>query len=99
MRRRRRSDCPINFALENFGDRWTLLVLRDALVPGPGEPGRLVRWGVLALIGAGGRAASHSSGMSRLPGVGPHYAEKLARLLAWLDASGANSPPDLLQQR
>lgn len=27
-----RSDCPINFGLEIFGDRWTLLVLRDLLI-------------------------------------------------------------------
>lgn len=26
-----RSGCPINFALEIFGDRWSLLVLRDLL--------------------------------------------------------------------
>src|SRR5215813_12696097 len=25
----RRSDCPINFALESFGDLWTLLIVRD----------------------------------------------------------------------
>src|SRR5215470_19279453 len=25
----RRSDCPINFALETFGDPWSLLVVRD----------------------------------------------------------------------
>jgi DNA-binding HxlR family transcriptional regulator len=25
----RRSDCPINFALETFGDPWSLLILRD----------------------------------------------------------------------
>ena len=24
-----RSNCPINFILETFGDRWTLLVIRD----------------------------------------------------------------------
>jgi hypothetical protein len=29
----------------------------------------------------------------------PVAAEKLARLLAWLDAPGSNSPPDLLQAR
>lgn len=28
----RRSSCPISFALEIFGDRWTLLVLRDLLL-------------------------------------------------------------------
>lgn len=25
----RRSDCPINFALQTFGDSWSLLVIRD----------------------------------------------------------------------
>lgn len=29
-----RSHCPINFGLEIFGDRWTLLVLRDVLLKG-----------------------------------------------------------------
>lgn len=29
-----RSHCPINFGLETFGDRWTLLVLRDLLLKG-----------------------------------------------------------------
>ncbi len=29
-----RSHCPINFGLEIFGDRWTLLVLRDLLLLG-----------------------------------------------------------------
>jgi DNA-binding HxlR family transcriptional regulator len=27
----RRSDCPINFALETFGDTWSLLVIRDLM--------------------------------------------------------------------
>lgn len=26
---KRRSDCPINFALEMFGDSWSLLIIRD----------------------------------------------------------------------
>src|SRR5690242_8904544 len=25
----RRSDCPINFALQTFGDSWSLLIIRD----------------------------------------------------------------------
>jgi DNA-binding HxlR family transcriptional regulator len=29
-----RSHCPINFGLEIFGDRWTLLILRDLLIVG-----------------------------------------------------------------
>ncbi len=30
----RRSDCPISFGLDIFGDKWTLLVLRDLLLKG-----------------------------------------------------------------
>lgn len=29
--RQRRSDCPINFALETFGDTWSLLIIRDII--------------------------------------------------------------------
>lgn len=34
MAKSRRSDCPISFALDIFGDRWTLLVIRDLLFKG-----------------------------------------------------------------
>ncbi len=30
----KRSDCPINFALETFGDRWSLLIIRDMVYAG-----------------------------------------------------------------
>ncbi len=30
-RRHRKSDCPVHFALEVFGDAWTLLVVRDLM--------------------------------------------------------------------
>lgn len=29
-----RSDCPINFALEIFGDKWSLLIVRDIVFVG-----------------------------------------------------------------
>ena len=29
-----RSDCPINFALEVFGDKWSLLIVRDIVFAG-----------------------------------------------------------------
>src|SRR5688500_8047024 len=32
--RQRRSDCPVHFALEVFGDPWTLLVVRDLMLKG-----------------------------------------------------------------
>jgi DNA-binding HxlR family transcriptional regulator len=33
-RRRRKSDCPVHFALEVFGDGWTLLIIRDLMFKG-----------------------------------------------------------------
>ncbi len=30
-RTERRSDCPVNFALQMFGDAWSLLVIRDLM--------------------------------------------------------------------
>jgi DNA-binding HxlR family transcriptional regulator len=32
VRRTRRSDCPVAIALEIWGDRWSLLVIRDLLI-------------------------------------------------------------------
>jgi DNA-binding HxlR family transcriptional regulator len=32
--RARRSGCPINLTLETFGDRWSLVILRDAMFGG-----------------------------------------------------------------
>ncbi|HWE84434.1 MAG TPA: helix-turn-helix domain-containing protein [Terracidiphilus sp.] len=31
MRENRRSDCPINLTVELFGDRWSLIVIRDIM--------------------------------------------------------------------
>lgn len=31
---KRRSDCPVNISLEVFGDRWSLLIVRDLMVRG-----------------------------------------------------------------
>jgi len=33
-RRRRKSDCPVHFALDVFGDAWTLLIVRDLMFKG-----------------------------------------------------------------
>jgi DNA-binding HxlR family transcriptional regulator len=30
-RRHRKSDCPVHFALETFGDAWSLLIVRDLM--------------------------------------------------------------------
>jgi DNA-binding HxlR family transcriptional regulator len=31
MKRPRRSDCPVHYALNAFGDAWTLLIIRDLM--------------------------------------------------------------------
>ena len=31
---KRRSDCPISFALDVFGDKWSLLIIRDLMFKG-----------------------------------------------------------------
>lgn len=33
-RRKRRSGCPVSISLERFGDRWSLLIVRDLMVRG-----------------------------------------------------------------
>jgi len=33
-KQKRRSGCPINFALEIFGDKWTFLIVRDLMFKG-----------------------------------------------------------------
>src|SRR5256886_15811855 len=38
----RRSDCPINFALEIFGDPWSLLIIRDIVYFGKNTYGEFL---------------------------------------------------------
>src|SRR5260370_15357176 len=38
----RRSDCPINFALELFGDPWSLLIIRDIVYFGKNTYGEFL---------------------------------------------------------
>jgi DNA-binding HxlR family transcriptional regulator len=45
MTRKRRSHCPIHFALEIFGDRWTLLVVRDLMFKGKKNYGEFLSAG------------------------------------------------------
>jgi DNA-binding HxlR family transcriptional regulator len=41
--RHRKSDCPVHFALEVFGDAWTLLVIRDLMFKGRTTYGEFLR--------------------------------------------------------
>ena len=38
-----RSHCPINFGLESFGDKWTLLILRDMVFRGKSTYGEFLK--------------------------------------------------------
>lgn len=38
-----KSDCPINFALEIFGDKWTLLIVRDIVYAGKRTHGEFLK--------------------------------------------------------
>lgn len=38
-----RSHCPVNFGLETFGDRWTLLILRDIVFRGKRTYGEFLK--------------------------------------------------------
>ncbi len=40
---KRRSDCPISFALDIFGDKWSLLVLRDLMFKGKSSYGEFLK--------------------------------------------------------
>jgi DNA-binding HxlR family transcriptional regulator len=42
---KRRSDCPLNISLEIFGDRWTLLIVRDLMLKGRSRFGELLEGG------------------------------------------------------
>src|SRR6185436_17034166 len=39
----RRSDCPVNFAVETIGDRWSLVILRDVIFHGKRTYGEFLR--------------------------------------------------------
>lgn len=42
---KRRSDCPISFALDIFGDKWTLLIIRDLMFKGKHSYGEFLQSG------------------------------------------------------
>ena len=42
---KRRSDCPISFALDIFGDKWTFLIVRDMMFKGKHYYGEFLQAG------------------------------------------------------
>jgi len=61
---KRRSDCPLNVSLEIFGDRWTLLIVRDLMLK------RRTRFGELLEGGEGIASNILTDRLSRLEAHG-----------------------------
>ena len=71
-RQGRRSDCPISFALEAFGDTWSLLVMRDLLFSGKRTFGEFLRSGegIATNVLAARLRALEEAGLIRAEGEG-----------------------------
>jgi len=71
-RRDRRSDCPISFALETFGDTWSLLVMRDLLFKGKRTFSEFLRSeeGIATNVLAARLRALEEAGLVRAEGEG-----------------------------
>ena len=105
MPRERRSDCPIHFALQAVGDRWTLLIVRDLLLKGRSTYTALLNGGegiatnILATrldkMLTEGIAIRDDTGSYRLTEKGIALLPVLLELIAWgaaHDAHTAASP-------
>ena len=99
-RPRRRSDCPIHFALETFGDRWSLLIVRDLLLKSRSTYSEFLRGGEriatnilanrLEQLGAAGIVArQESTGRYLLTEKGAELLPVLLEMIAW---SGRHDP-------
>ena len=98
-RRHRRSDCPVHFALEVFGDAWSLLIIRDLMFKGRttytdflrAEEGiatnvladRLVRLEQDGIIEQDSRGAGHGSGRYRLTEKGIDLLPVMLDIIDW----------------
>jgi DNA-binding HxlR family transcriptional regulator len=94
-----RSDCPISTALDVFGDKWTLLVIRDLLFKGKSTYGDLLEGGEgiatniladrLALLESAGIVSksrhpdSKAKNLYRLTAKGVELAPILVEIIAW----------------
>ncbi len=98
-RRRRKSDCPVHFALEVFGDPWTLLIVRDLMFKGRAtyteflraEEGiatniladRLVRLEADGIIEKEAPGGAGQSGRYRLTGKGIDLLPLMLEIIEW----------------
>lgn len=70
-----RSNCPVNFGLENFGDKWSLLIIRDIVFWGKKTYGEFLKSdeGIATNILAARLASLEREGIL---GKSPHPADK-----------------------
>jgi DNA-binding HxlR family transcriptional regulator len=100
--RGRRSDCPIHFALEAFGDSWTLLIVRDLLLGGGATYTELldareriatnVLASRLARLEADGIVAKAGDGRYQLTAKGLDLFPILVEMAAWSARHDPRSP-------
>ena len=95
----RRSDCPTAFALDLFGDRWTLLIVRDLMFNGLRRFGefrdaeeriatnvladRLARLEECGVVAASKDPANHRSKLYRLTEKGLDLAPLMIEMIVW----------------
>jgi len=94
-----RSDCPISTALDIFGDKWSLLIIRDMLFKGKNTYGEFLKGGEniatniladrLALLEAGGiisksaHPGSKTKVLYKLTAKGIDLAPLMIEMIAW----------------
>lgn len=101
MSRARRSDCPIHFALEAVGDRWTLLIVRDLLLKRRSTYTELQNGGEgiatnilasrLEKMSSDGLASRDDAGRYQLTEKGVALVPILLELIAWGAAHDPNT--------
>jgi DNA-binding HxlR family transcriptional regulator len=108
---KRKSDCPINFALEIFGDKWTFLIVRDLMFKGKHFYGEFllseekIATNILAdrlsLLESNGIVSKSSDPshkqkiMYRLTQKGIDLVPVLVEVIMWSDKYNNNSAVDL----
>ncbi len=75
---KRRSDCPVSFALDIFGDKWTFLIVRDLMFKGKHYYGEFLNGGekIATNILADKLAMLEHSGVI-VKSVDPNHASKI----------------------
>ena len=94
-KRERRSDCPVNVALEIFGDKWSLLIIRDMIFGGAKTYGDFLKSdeGIATNILAARLALLECEGIIR---KAPHAADKRKDIYLLTD-KGIDLIPILLE--